>query len=322
MDGARRVLRSVTEHFAAPFAFALARPQPAGQAAAPRLQPRSRTPHLRARIGWFERVRAVAIHPFATGALILGVLAGSFAYGAVKGGAYDQFIQDVGTPGDLLARAIGLGIETVTISGISELKEREVLAYAGVKARNSLPYLDAVAMRQRLMWAPLIKDAEIRKLYPNHLSITIVERQPFALWQRDGQIAIVSSDGMPIDTMHDNKYSGLPLIVGDGANARIGEYMRILAAAGDLAGRIKAGALVSQRRWTIYTNDGIEIRLPERDPETAVAQLMRIQHDQGILDKDIVALDLRVPGRIEARLSDQAASARLDGLGRKAKGKV
>ncbi|MFO1116310.1 MAG: cell division protein FtsQ/DivIB [Beijerinckiaceae bacterium] len=317
MDGARRVLRSLTEHIAAPFAVASARPQfaGAGSRAVRRLPPRVRRSP-------FDRLHAFAVHPLATGMLVFGVLGGAFAYSAVQGGAYQQFIQDVGTPGDLLARAIGLGIDTVTISGISELKEREVLAYAGVKARNSLPYLDAVGMRQRLLNVPLIKDAEVRKLYPGHLSIGIVERQPFALWQKDGQIQIVSQDGMPIDTMHDDKYVRLPLIVGDGANARLGEYMNILTAAGDLASRIKAGALVAQRRWTIYTTEGVEIRLPERDPVAAIAQLVRMQRDHRVLDKDIVALDLRVPGRVEARLSDEAASARLEAIGRKPKGKV
>ena len=321
MDGARRVLRSVTEHFAAPFAFALARPQFIGQPAHPTAGRRTAL-RDRSRKTRFDRLHAIAVHPLATGALVFGVLAGAFAYAAVRGGAYDQFIQDVGTPGDLMARAVGLGVDTVTISGISELKEREVLAYAGVKARNSLPYLDAVAMRERLRMVPLIKDAEIRKLYPSSLSITIVERQPFALWQRDGQIAIVSSDGMPIDTMHDNKYVGLPLIVGQNANLRIGEYIRILAAAGDFASRIKAGTLVAQRRWNLYTSDNVEIRLPERDPEAAVANLVRIQREQRILDKDIVALDLRVPDRIIVRLSDEAASARFDALAKRAKGKT
>ncbi|MDE2361959.1 MAG: cell division protein FtsQ/DivIB [Hyphomicrobiales bacterium] len=320
MDGSRRVLRPLTEHFAAPLAFASARPQFAGPAARP--APRARQAPARASGGWLSKLHAIAVHPLSSGALVFGVLGGAFAYSAVKGGVYDQFIHDVGTPGDLAARAIGFGIDTVTISGISELKEREVLAYAGVKARNSLPYLDAVAMRQRLMMAPLVKDAEVRKLYPGRLSITIVERQPYALWQRDGQIAIVSSDGMPIDTMHDDKYAGLPLIVGAGANLRIGEYMRIVAAAGDVGSRIKAGTLVSQRRWSIYTTDGVEIRLPEHDPEAAIALLSRLQREQRILGKDIVAIDMRFPGRVVVRLSDEAASARLDALTHKAKGKV
>lgn len=317
----------MTEHLVAPFVFASARLQPAGApfvARAPRpstvARPVSKPRSVRkTRI---DRLRDVAIHPLTTGALVFGVLGVVFAYGAVRGGAYDRFIHEVGTPGDLLARAFGFGIDTVTISGIGELKETEILAYAGIKARNSLPYLDAKAMRERLLMVPLIKDAEVRKLYPNRLAITIVERQPYALWQKDGKIAIVSADGMPIDTMHDDKYVNLPLIVGPDANLRLDQYRRIIEAAGELAPRIKAGTLVAKRRWSLFTKDGIEIRLPERDPEAAVAELARLQGAHRILDKDIVALDLRAPGRIEIQLSNEAASARLERISRKAKGKV
>ncbi len=317
MDGGRRVLRSLTEQLGSPFAFAFARPQ---FAAAARPSPRARLRNPRRPI--LDRLRAAALHPLATGALIFGFLGGAFAYSAVRGGAYENFIQTVGTPGDILARAIGMGVDTVTISGISELKEQEILAYAGVKARNSLPYLDAEGMRTRLRSIPMIRDAEVRKLYPSRLAITVVERQPYALWQKDGKISIVSADGVPIDAMHDNRYASLPLIVGDGANERLDQYRRILEAAGELSGRIKAGALVSKRRWSIYTTDNVEVRLPELEPEAAVQRLARMQRDHRILDKDIVALDLRVPGRVEVQLSNEAASARLDNLSRKTKGKV
>ena len=317
MDGGRRVLRSLTELLGSPFAFAFARPQLAAGAVS-RPLPRMRG----ARRSRLEKLSAAAVHPLATGGLIFGFLGAAFAYSAVRGGAYEDFIQTVGTPGDLLARAIGMGIDTVTISGISELKETEILAYAGVKARNSLPYLDAEGMRTRLRSVPMIRDAEVRKLYPSRLAITVVERQPYALWQKDGKISIVSADGMPIDTLHDDRYARLPLIVGDGANERLDQYRKIIEAAGELTPRIKAGALVSRRRWSLYTTDNVEVRLPELEPEAAVQRLASLQRDYRILDKDIVALDLRVPGRVEVQLSNEAASARLENLSRKAKGKV
>lgn len=317
MDGGRRVLRSLTELLGSPFAFAFARPQLAAGAVS-RPLPRMRG----ARRSRLEKLSAAAVHPLATGGLIFGFLGAAFAYSAVRGGAYEDFIQTVGTPGDLLARAIGMGIDTVTISGISELKETEILAYAGVKARNSLPYLDAEGMRTRLRSVPMIRDAEVRKLYPSRLAITVVERQPYALWQKDGKISIVSADGMPIDTLHDDRYARLPLIVGDGANERLDQYRKIIEAAGELTPRIKAGALVSRRRWSLYTTDNVEVRLPELEPEAAAQRLATLQRDYRILDKDIVALDLRVPGRVEVQLSNEAASARLENLSRKAKGKV
>ncbi|MFO1168667.1 MAG: cell division protein FtsQ/DivIB [Rhodoblastus sp.] len=152
--------------------------------------------------------------------------------------------------------------------------------------------------------------------------MTVVERQPYALWQKDGKISIVSADGVPIDAMHDNRYASLPLIVGDGANERLDQYRRILEAAGECRAASRPGASISKRRWSIYTTDNVEVRLPELEPEAAVQRLARMQRDHRILDKDIVALDLRVPGRLEVQLSNEAASARLDNLSRKTKGKV
>ncbi len=314
MDGARRVLQSLTG-ILSPNAFAYARAYAFAPAPA-------RSRRRRPRTGLSARLARFFAHPLVTSVFVFGLLGGVFADAAVRSGAYQQFIQEVGTPGDLMARAVGLGIEQVTISGISELKESEVLAYAGVKARNSLPYLDATAMRAQLRSIPLIKDAEVRKLYPNRLAIAIVERQPHALWQHDGRIEIISADGMPIDEMRDDRFARLPLVVGAGANGRIGEFMKIVAAAGDLAPRIKAGALVSQRRWTLHTHDGIEIRLPEGDPAAAVAALAQMQRDHRLMEKDIVAVDLRAPGRVTVRLSEEAAGRRLESLPRSAKGKV
>ena len=108
MDGGRRVLRSLTELIGSPFTLALARPQLASSALSrpsPRIRP-ARAP----RRSRFDRLRAVAVHPLATGALVFGFLGGAFAYAAVRGGDYENIIQTVGTPGDLIAIAIGMGI--------------------------------------------------------------------------------------------------------------------------------------------------------------------------------------------------------------------
>ena len=43
----------------------------------------------------------------------------------------------------------------------------------------------------------------MRKLYPNLLAIDIVERGPVALWQRDGEVSIVSADGAVLDELKD-----------------------------------------------------------------------------------------------------------------------
>ncbi|WP_163364190.1 FtsQ-type POTRA domain-containing protein, partial [Klebsiella aerogenes] len=77
-----------------------------------------------------------------------------------------------------LARVAGFGVERVTISGISRMYEREVLEAAGIDGRSSVPFLDVAEVRERLLRVPLIASASVRKLYPNEVVITQVEREP------------------------------------------------------------------------------------------------------------------------------------------------
>jgi cell division protein FtsQ len=240
--------------------------------------------------------------------LALGFFTAVAGYGLVLGGQYDAFQRAFGEPRDVVARALGFGIEKVTISGLSQLSEREILGIAGVSPRVSLPFISAADIRGKLEAVALVRSASVRKLFPSELVINLTEREPFALWQKDGELFVVSGDGTMIDTMRDGRFASLPLVVGAGANARAAEYTAILDAAGPLRDRIRAGMLISGRRWNLKMNNGIDIRLPEQGATAAVARLARLEREQGLLEKDVLAVDLRMTDRVVVRLSEEAAA--------------
>jgi cell division protein FtsQ len=331
MDGRRRLLRSLsaTDLGFAPAGFAcagLASPRLAyAGALSVRDAPPSRAAICararRSRLGLGHKILERLAGP-GTGIVFAAALfLGAGTYGAVKGGHYEAFKAAQGAPADIVAKAFGFGIAAVTIAGESELAEPDILAAAQIGPRNSLLFLDVGKVRERLRELPLVKEASVTKLYPDRLLIEIEERQPSALWQKDGHVDIIAADGMPLDALRDQRFIHLPLVVGAGANARLGEYLALLDAAGDLRDRIRAGILVAQRRWTLKTTDGLDILLPERDPQAAFAALVRLQHESRILDKDILSLDLREAGRVIARLTADAASARAEAATRKVKSK-
>ena len=109
--------------------------------------------------------------------------------------------------------------------------------------------------------------------------------------------------------MHDDRFAGLPFVVGEGANTQLDEFLALLDAAGDLRDRIRPA---SGRRPPLDAEDdnGVEVRLPEIDPPTALARLAALERESRMLDKDVISLDLRMPGRITARLTEDAAAAR------------
>ena len=242
--------------------------------------------------------------------------------GAVAGGHVEALRQRYGEPRHALAGLAGLGLDRVTITGIARLTEAEILAAAGVSAKTSLVFLDATDVRDRLEAVPLIRTASVRKLYPNELVVTLAEREAHALWQRNGEVFVIAQDGTTIDVMQDARFAHLPLVVGEDANRRTGDYLALLEAAGPLRGRIVAGTLVSGRRWTLKIDNGVDVRLPETGASDAIARLAKLDREQRILDKDVIAIDLRISDRVVVRLTEEAMAARLEAVKKKpARGK-
>jgi cell division protein FtsQ len=327
MDGGGRILRSLRESISAslphvhihayqprPAAvgapYAAAAPQPA----APRAVPRRHADGVPA----LTRFAFLARPGVGLAALVL-LFSGVGLLGFVQSGGYDALIEREGAPWDLAARSAGFDIASVTITGQSRLTEKELLKASGVTARQSLPFLDANEVRERLMATPLVKSARVMKLYPNRLVIAVEERVPHALWQQDGRVSVISEDGVVIDQLRDERYLGLPFVVGDGAQKRLPEFLALVAGLGDLAPRIKAGVLVAGRRWDIEMTNGVMIKLPEDNPGAAVATLLRLQKEARVLDKDVMSIDLRGNERVVVRLTEEAAAAREAGLAHKNK---
>jgi len=318
MDGGRRLLRSLSfsKSALAPAGLAYASTGGASWERRDAASPRS---------GRFAPVETGETRSFGTRLrrpgfglfLTLAFLGAVGLYGAVRGGEYAQFVATYGAPRDLAAKAFGFGIKGITITGTQELKEEEILSGAGIGPNNSLLFLDVASVRERLAKIALVKSVSVSKLFPNRLLIEIDERQPFALWQKDGEVQVVARDGTPIDWLRDDRFFHLPLVTGEGANEHLAEYLSILEAAGDLRDEIRAGIYVAKRRWTLTMRNGIEVLLPETDPKAAVESLALLQRQSHVLDKDVISLDFRQQGRMVAHLSAEAAAARQELLAHK-----
>jgi cell division protein FtsQ len=233
-------------------------------------------------------------------------------FAVMQGGQFDAFVARNGAVRDVLARAVGLGISTVEVTGAQRLSKEEVAAAAGIDGRGSLFFADVDAIRQRLKTNPMIAEASVRKLYPHALAISITERLPFALWQKGGDVSLVAGDGMPIDQLRDLRYADLPLVVGEGANQQVKAFAALIDTQPTLKPLIRAGNWVGQRHWELQLKDGLVVKLPEADPASALALLAGLVRDDKLTEKAIILVDLRLPGRIVFRLTEEAAARRAE----------
>jgi len=308
MDGGRRLLQSLDEERSPQGAFA-----PTDGAS----QPPPRRARSRARPSRWGRVAEVVSHRGFGSALIVVFALAVADFSFRHGGGYERFVAEHGAFRDVLARTAGFGVDAITITGQRDLLSADVLALSGVRPHHSLPFLDPQGIRAALMASPMVQSASVRRLFPNQLVIAIEERQAHAVWQRDGEVWIIGEDGEPIDRMRDQRFARLPFVVGEGANKRFREYKAILEQAGPLQQKIRAGVLVGQRRWTLKFESGLELRLPDREPEQAMARFVALDRRHAILEKDLLAIDMRAPGRVVALLSAEAAARRDAGSGQR-----
>lgn len=252
-------------------------------------------------------------------AATLVILAGSATFGTVKGGHLQEITETLRDTRDALAKSAGFRIATVSIIGRKQLTQDEVLAIGGVTGRRSLLFLDAADVRDRLKANPWVADATVLKLYPDRLNIEITERNAFALWQDQGKLSVIASDGAVLEPYVAGYFSTLPLVVGKGGETRAKEFLDALSAYPRLKSEVKAIVFVGERRWNLRLASGLDVKLPESGVPAALDRLMKLDQDNSLLSRDILAVDLRLADRVTVRLSDDAAKARADALKAKAK---
>jgi cell division protein FtsQ len=253
------------------------------------------------------------------GSLLL--IGATLSYGAIAGGHVAAVTDWLKGARDNAANALGFRIAAVSVSGGSQVTREQALALAGVTGRSSLLFFDAETARAQLLANPWIADAAVLKLYPDRLLITITERRAFALWQRNGQVNVIADDGTVLQPFVEDRYRGLPLVVGNGAERRARDFIGVVDRFPEIRSALSASVLVAERRWNLRLTNGMDVRLPENDLQAALDRLVKLDHDKKLLSRDITSIDLRLPDRVTVRLSDAATQARDDALKANAKKK-
>jgi cell division protein FtsQ len=238
----------------------------------------------------------------------------SGAYGALKGGHIQVFAGHLRDVRDAAGNGLGFRIGAVALHGQRQVTREEILTTAGVTGRSSLLFLHAADMRARLKSNPWIADATVLKLYPDRLQIGVTERQPFALWQKDGRVSLIAEDGTVLEPFVAPRFLTLPLVVGRGAHSKAKDFLALLDRYPEVRGTVRASVFVAERRWNLRLKNGIDVRLPETDVARALDTLIALDRERKLFSRDIAVIDLRLADRVTVRLSEAAAQAREEAL--------
>ena len=241
----------------------------------------------------------------------LAVFAGTGVLALVAAWAWqsDAAARHAARAGDRLVRATagaGLAVDVVYVHGRDLTRPSDLRAALGVARGAPMLGLDPAAAQSRIERLPWVARAAVERDLPDVLRISLRERTPMARWQHRGSVQVLDRSGTPVRGADAGRFADLPLVVGPGAPPKTRKLLEILREKPPLAKRVAAAVRVSQRRWNLRMTNDVTIKLPSSGVRDAWARLARLEGRHGLLQRDIRAVDLRLPDQLLVRLAPNA----------------
>ena len=214
--------------------------------------------------------------------------------------------------GDTAARA-GLVLDAIEITGLKRTSKSELITALGVATGDPMLGVDITAVRKRAEALPWVREVAIARRLPGSLSVTVQERVPYALWQLNGTLWLMDETGTRITRQNLERFSGLPLVVGEGAGEEATALFAILAGEPGLNEQVRAAVRVGNRRWNLEFRNGVRLMLPEAGadygPRDAWARFADLQRRYGLLEREVTTLDMRLDDRLVLKVTPEGKKA-------------
>ncbi len=237
-------------------------------------------------------------------------LVGVFVLGAFSVAHYSGINERIKTE---LASAVGnagFEVKRVEVSGVNRIDELKVYEIALAQKDRSMLLVDIDQVRQDLIANGWIREARISRRLPDTLVVEIIEREPIAVWQRDGKLSLIDKTGFPLEDISREEIPDLPVMVGKKANERIAQLTKLLDVAPALKPMVTGATWIGNRRWNLEFDSGETLALPEGE-ETAAAALLNFARMDGVnrlLGRGVVHFDLRDAERAYLRMPKKPAA--------------
>lgn len=215
---------------------------------------------------------------------------------------YQAFIADLSDRPEFAVRG-------VRIDGASQVLQAQILTAIDLGDDASSLSVDVAELKARIGALPPVRRAHVVLAPDGLLQIDVRERIGEALWRDpQGALWLVDREGVRIATADARAaHPHLPIVLGEGATESMAEALALFRSVPDLTPRMRAIVRIGKRRWDIALDRNLRILLPEARPVDALQRVMALHYGEEILDRDLLAVDMRISVRPTLRMHPEAA---------------
>jgi cell division protein FtsQ len=142
-------------------------------------------------------------------------------------------------------------------------------------AVSSLYRVDVASVRDAALTQAWVKDASVRRVWPDSLHIAVVEREPVARWRQSGLLEADASVFYPPSL---EVFAELPMLEGpDGTESEVlHRYEEISRLVSSVSRRVAHLSLDERHAWQIELDNGILLVLGQNQNDAALRRFVSV----------------------------------------------
>ncbi|MEX0307321.1 MAG: cell division protein FtsQ/DivIB [Ruegeria sp.] len=235
---------------------------------------------------------------------VIGVVGGYFA-SEDRREAVSTYIADIKTS---IQERPEFMVNLMAIDGAGTTLSEDIREVVPLDFPLSSWDLDVELIRDTITGLHPVKSATVRIRPGGILQVDVVERQPVIVWRTRDGVELLDETGAHVDRVAARTdHSNLPLIAGKGADKHVPEALQILTTARSLGERVRGLVRVGERRWDLVLDRNQRIMLPTERPVRALERVLAVNEVQDLLERDVVAVDMRLGQRPTIRMNKTAS---------------
>lgn len=203
----------------------------------------------------------------------------------------------------IVDRVQGHTVNSVRVAGEFKFVSRDVLEQVVAdQITKGFFEVDVEAVRTASRALPWVREASVRRVWPDSLHVAIVEREPVARWNGD---ALMEADGSLFESHGKASKLDLPKLHGPSQSERevLAAHGRFRTVLGPLGGGIESLRLHERGGWHITLSNGTTLVLAEGQDAATLKRFARAAAREIAEHLDrIEQVDLRYAGGFAVRL--------------------
>jgi|SRR5579885_548869 cell division protein FtsQ len=199
-------------------------------------------------------------------------------------------------------------IKTVRVFGVNRLDHQQVQNLIFPLVNNGFFKINVDYIRDRLLQMPWVSELYVRRVWPDQVEITVVEKNPAARWNEEGLL----SDAGEIFTPGQETYpDNLPRFIGPAGQQIImlryfNDMNRLLL---PLHAKISYLELTPYFTWKLKLDNGIMLQVGHKDILTRLDHFVKVYPKiVGMRAADVDYIDLRYPNGMAVRWKDTVST--------------